>query len=573
MKRLLKIYLDKPELTGIAFLVILTVIFQVRSGGVFLNAYNLQGMLGLLPEMALVAIGVTLLMICGEFDLSVGSVFALMPMVMGVLLADGWPFALAFPAGLAVALLIGLINGVLTIRFSIPSFITTLGMLFVARSLTVVISGGFPPLIPPDAMPRALFVSFVGPGDMFRASFLWFLGVAILISLLLGRTNFGNWVRATGGFLPAAQSMGIPTARVKIACFVLCSLLAGFAGTIQVMRLGAPLPSDRRGAGAAGGRRGGDRRHRADRRDRHDLRRHHRRGADPGDRQRPRAQPGGCQLVQDGARHAHGCRGDPQFLAAQPLARDPGGDGEVSAQGPIIQTENLHKWYSGVHALTGVTLDIHRDEALGLVGDNGAGKSTLINILSGIQSPDEGTIRFDGRPVRFRGPRDAMERGIETIYQYNSMVPTMSIARNVFIGREPLRRSVFGIGVLDRQKMRDDSVKAIADVDLHLRSPDALVGELSGGQRQGVAIARAMHFRSKVMILDEPTNHLAVKETQKVIGFVQSLAAMGVTAVFISHNIHHVFECCDRIVAMARGEVVLDRRVGETSMDEIHSVL
>lgn len=240
---------------------------------------------------------------------------------------------------------------------------------------------------------------------------------------------------------------------------------------------------------------------------------------------------------------------------------------------PIISIRDLHKWYSGVHALKGVSLDIHPDQALGLVGDNGAGKSTLINILSGAERPDEGEIRFDGERVDFRNPRDAMDRGIETIYQYNSMVPTMTIARNVFIGREPLKASIFGLGIMNQKKMREDSVKAIADVDLHLRSPDALVGELSGGQRQGVAIARAMHFKSKVMILDEPTNHLSVKETEKVIGFVRSLKEQHVTGIFISHNMHQVFECCDRIVAMARGEIVLDRMVEDTDLQEILTVL
>ena len=240
---------------------------------------------------------------------------------------------------------------------------------------------------------------------------------------------------------------------------------------------------------------------------------------------------------------------------------------------PIISIRNLHKWYSGVHALKDITLDIYPNEALGLIGDNGAGKSTLINILSGTQKPDGGEIRIEGEPVRFSNPRDAMDRGIETIYQYNSMVPTMTIARNVFIGREPVKASVFGIGILDQKRMRDESVKAIADVDLHLRSPDALVGELSGGQRQGVAIARAMHFKSKVMILDEPTNHLSVKETKKVIGFVRGLKAQNITSIFISHNMHHVFECCDRVVAMARGEIVLDKRIGETSIEEVQEVL
>jgi len=179
----------------------------------------------------------------------------------------------------------------------------------------------------------------------------------------------------------------------------------------------------------------------------------------------------------------------------------------------------------------------------------------------------------EGQKVAISGPRDSMRLGIETIYQYNSMVPTMSIARNLFIGREPMRFSIAGVGVMDMGRMREESVKAISNVDLHLRSPDALVGELSGGQRQGVAIARAMHFKSKVMILDEPTNHLSVKETNKVIGFVRSLKEQSVTGIFISHNMHHVFECCDRVVAMARGQVVLDKRIGDTTIEEVQSVL
>ena len=240
---------------------------------------------------------------------------------------------------------------------------------------------------------------------------------------------------------------------------------------------------------------------------------------------------------------------------------------------PIISVRNLHKWYSGVHALKGVDLDVMPGEALGLVGDNGAGKSTLINILSGLHHQDEGEVLVEGAATDIRTPKDAMRLGIETIYQYNSMVPIMSIARNMFIGREPLKYAIGSFGILDERKMRADSVAAIANVDLHLRSPDALVGELSGGQRQGVAIARAMHFKSKVMILDEPTNHLSVKETAKVIGFVRGLKAQGVTSIFISHNMHHVFACCDRVVAMALGQVVLDKPASETSIEEVSEKL
>lgn len=242
MRRLLKIYLEKPELAGVVLLVVLVALFQWRSNGVFLSPENVRGVLGILPEVALVTVGVTLLMICGEFDLSVGSVFALMPMSAAILMTGGWGFWTAAAVGLLICGGIGAINGLVTIRFGIPSFIATLGMLFMARSLTVVISGGFPPLLPDD-VPASIFTQFIGPGGLFRMSFLWFGGVALLVGALLSLTNFGNWVKATGGFLDAASSMGIPIVAVKMTCFILCSMLAGFAGLIQVLRLGSPLPS------------------------------------------------------------------------------------------------------------------------------------------------------------------------------------------------------------------------------------------------------------------------------------------------------------------------------------------
>jgi simple sugar transport system permease protein len=242
MKRLLKVYMEKPELAAGMLLILLAVVFQVRSNGFFFSPDNLRGVLGLIPETGLVSIGVTLLMISGEFDLSVGSVFALMPMVAGKLMEGEMAFLPAVLIGLAVAALIGLLNGLITLRFAIPSFITTLGMLFIARSLTVVISGGFPPLLPDD-LPTWLFTAFVGPGGLIRMSFLWFAGVALLAAGLLSLTNFGNWIKSTGGFLEAASSLGIPVNSVKITCFVMSSVLAGFAGLIQVLRLGSPLPS------------------------------------------------------------------------------------------------------------------------------------------------------------------------------------------------------------------------------------------------------------------------------------------------------------------------------------------
>ena len=243
MKRLFKLALQKPELASTLLLVLLIVFFQILSGAVFLSIDNVRGVMGLLPETALVAVGVTLLMICGEFDLSVGSVFALMPMTMAVLVVAGVPFWLAILLGLALCAFIGFINGWITIKFDIPSFITTLGMMFMARSMTVVVSGGFPPRIKPGQVPSWIFTGFVDDGGLIRASVIWFVAIAVLISLLLAKTNFGNWVRATGGFLPAAAAMGIPSGKVKIACFMICSVLAGFAGMIQSLRLNSFLPA------------------------------------------------------------------------------------------------------------------------------------------------------------------------------------------------------------------------------------------------------------------------------------------------------------------------------------------
>lgn len=242
MKNLFRIYLEKPELAGVALLVALAVVFDARSGGAFLSADNLRGILGLLPEVGLVSIGVTILMICGEFDLSVGSTFALTPMATSLLIIAGVPAVLAILLGLMIAAAIGFANGFITLTFAIPSFITTLGMLFIVRSLTVVISGGFPPLLPDD-LNTAAFTQFVGPGGLFRASFVWFLVIAIGSSIMLGRSNLGNWIRATGGHLEAAGAMGVPARRVKLFCFMLCAVMAGFGGIIQVFRLHSPLPS------------------------------------------------------------------------------------------------------------------------------------------------------------------------------------------------------------------------------------------------------------------------------------------------------------------------------------------
>lgn len=233
---------------------------------------------------------------------------------------------------------------------------------------------------------------------------------------------------------------------------------------------------------------------------------------------------------------------------------------------PHLSVRKLDKWYGSIHALNGLDLDISTGEVIGLIGDNGAGKSTFIKILSGVHRQSAGEILLNGKTMAIGSPREAMNLGIETIYQYTTMVPEMSISRNMFIGREKRRWGPRGMGFLDHRGMAEEALAAIEDVGLHLASAETPVKNLSGGQRQGVAIARAMHFRSRMLILDEPTNHLSVKETNKVLDYVRQVREQGITVIFISHNLYHVHDVSDRIVAFAQGKKVADLNVGDTTV-------
>ena len=239
----------------------------------------------------------------------------------------------------------------------------------------------------------------------------------------------------------------------------------------------------------------------------------------------------------------------------------------------IIKCEGLNKWYGSIQALKDVSIDIKKGESVGLVGDNGAGKSTFIKILSGVHQADSGNIYFDGNLVKINDAKDSMKLGIETIYQDSALAPTLSIARNLFVGREPLTFKLGSLGLLDREKMAKESLEAIKRVELDLRSGNELVENLSGGERQGVVIARALYFRTKVLIMDEPTNHQSVKETEKVLRWIEKLKAEGTTCIFITHNLHHVYPVSDRLVVFARGEKIADVQKKDTSIEELTKMI
>jgi simple sugar transport system ATP-binding protein len=236
--------------------------------------------------------------------------------------------------------------------------------------------------------------------------------------------------------------------------------------------------------------------------------------------------------------------------------------------GPLVRMVNIHKWFGKIYALRGVDFYVNRAEVVGLVGDNGAGKSTLIKILSGVYPPDIGEIFFEGRRVSFKSPRDAIELGIETLYQDIAVVPQMDIARNFFLGRE-ITKQLGPVKLLNLKKMVQESLKSLEAIGLRIADPRMPVENLSGGQRQGVALARAMYFKRKLLILDEPTNNLSVKESMKVLEFVSRLKEEGISSIFVTHNIHHVYSIADRVVVLSHGRKVGDYLKNDTSVDEI----
>ncbi len=240
----------------------------------------------------------------------------------------------------------------------------------------------------------------------------------------------------------------------------------------------------------------------------------------------------------------------------------------------LVRMEHISKSFGQVQALNDVTFTIRQSEIVGLLGDNGAGKSTLIKILSGALVADSGEITMRGRKMNIRNATDAIAAGIETIYQDSALVSQLSIARNLFLGREPLKGPKF-LGRMDQVAMNAAASGLLKRVGISKDIPATTpVSALSGGERQAVAIARAMHFESTLIILDEPTNNLGVEETQGVLRFVRNARDSGHSCVFIAHNIYHVFQVVDRITVLRRGKKVADDiDPKKTTIEEVEKII
>lgn len=244
----------------------------------------------------------------------------------------------------------------------------------------------------------------------------------------------------------------------------------------------------------------------------------------------------------------------------------------VKDETPLVDMQDIHRYFGSVRALRGVNFHVNKQEIVGLLGDNGAGKSTLIKVLTGYHTPTKGQIYFEGQPVNIDSPHDARELGIETVYQDLALVPLMSIARNFWLGQEPTRN--FGpFKFLDKEQMAKTTFEALMDVGIHIRDANEEVGSMSGGERQSIAIGRAVYFGKKLLILDEPTSALSVGETRKVLEYTRAAKEKGMSVIFITHNISQVHAVADRFTIISRGLKLGDFTKDEVTEEEVATMV
>ncbi|WP_394892317.1 ATP-binding cassette domain-containing protein [Mesorhizobium sp. AaZ16] len=240
-----------------------------------------------------------------------------------------------------------------------------------------------------------------------------------------------------------------------------------------------------------------------------------------------------------------------------------------NAAQPLLEINDLSKHFGAVQALRDFSMVVRPGEVVALAGDNGAGKTTLIKAISGVYRPSSGEIRLKGEPVSFSTPQEARDRGIETIYQDLALADNLSIGANIFLGREPMRKAFGFLPVLDRKRMADAARDTMALLDFHVSRMEAPVSNFSGGQRQAVAIGRAVYWDAQILIMDEPTAALGVPEQRKVISLIHQLKAQGRGVIFISHNLQDIFAVSDRIIVLRRGVTAGERKISETTHDEV----
>ena len=234
----------------------------------------------------------------------------------------------------------------------------------------------------------------------------------------------------------------------------------------------------------------------------------------------------------------------------------------------VLEAKNISKYFGTITALENVNLAVRAGECLGVVGDNGAGKTTLMKVLSGLYKPSNGSLFFSGNNEILNSPKDSQNLGLEMVYQDLALAGNLPIGENIFLGREPTKKFGF-LRLLDYKKIKSLSEAHLDKLKIHVKSANQKVEELSGGQRQAIAIARATAFNSKVVIMDEPTAALAIKEVGKVLDLINNLKQMGVSVIIISHRMDDIFAVCDRVMAIFQGTNFAESELSKTTRDEV----
>ena len=578
--------LQRPELASLGGLAAAFVVFSVLRPDLFLSRDNGVNVASLAAQYGIVAVGVTLLMIAGHFDLSVGAIVGLTGWAMyyfGNVL--GLPPILTILCALAVGALLGAVNGVIQVRTGLPSFIITLATSLVYRGLLTMSTSGFPVVV---RFPAA-YAQFVAGKHLFgyRMSLLWFLVVAALATLFLLRARMGNWTFAIGQNPTAAKNLGVPVARTTVTLFALSGFTSGVAGVVVAVQyfsidanrgvgweliaiamtvIGGTLLTGGYGSVL---------------------------GTVLGAFMYAMVNAGlllvGLQgywvniflgivvlvavLINRVVINRFVMSPDRAALEQPIVVSDEGRPASTAdrhdnagsadrprpvagAAKPVIALRDVTMSFQSVTALRNISIEAHLGKVLALLGDNGAGKSTLIKVLSGVYQPTSGSVEVDGRPVTLRGAHDARAAGISTVFQDLAVCDLMSIARNMVLGNEPLKR--FGPWrVYDAKKADRITTDALAalGVDLRRRLNDP-AATLSGGQKQAVAIARAIVYGSRCLILDEPTAALAVRQTQQVLDQVRRARDAGQAVILIMHNLQQAMSVADEVIVLARGRVV-----------------
>ncbi|WP_214110529.1 ABC transporter permease subunit [Acrocarpospora catenulata] len=571
--------------TGLAMLCVVLVAYFGFAYDNFFTVSNGLSILMNISAIAIAAVGAMFLVVSGNVDLSIGGQYALISVIVASFARDQGSVWVAVLAGLVAGLVLGLTNGILVKYMKISPLIVTLGTMAVFKGLAYLVSEG------KSVFGFAEAFIFLGRARINNVPLPVIIATVIFVvgGFWLLRTAAGLRLFAIGGNQQAARLTGINVDWVVVRLYVLNGLLMGVVAVLTTARLGSGTPQIGTafeldvltavilgGVGFAGGS-------------------GHPAGVFVGVATIgilgsglifagladwwQQIFKGLVLLLALGAdqiaehRRARAARDDPPAEAAEPVAAgtspppdaaDEYGLGVPRTREPgevVLATTGLARRFGPVFALRDGTFSVRAGEVVCVVGDNGAGKSTLIKLISGVYKPDAGRIELDGHPVEFGGPIDARRAGIETVHQDLAVCPNLGVAHNLILGDEP-RRRMFGL-----IPVRDDAAAVartrtrLASLGITLTDLNRSVGRLSGGQRQSVAIARAMKADIKLVILDEPTAALGVAQTRNVLRIARQAAENGAGVILISHDIRTVFAVADRVVVLRLGRVVYDDSV------------